>query len=155
TATGSRESTTRCTPDELVTVISEAFERAKGVIFGIGAAWDTLIPRLRVVQANAATVVDEAVSLGDETDLEVKRLETRVDELADMVVMDPLSADPAAIDALEAETAELRSTLGAAARLRDTTTEQIEAARRLMDDLQRATTDAMEAHREVTEKIVS
>ena len=46
--------TTRCTPDELLTLMSEAFEEAKLVVIGAGSAWDTYVPQLQAVRAALA-----------------------------------------------------------------------------------------------------
>ena len=47
TLLGDRQATTRCTPDELLTMMSEQFDQALRVVVAAGAAWDTLVPRLR------------------------------------------------------------------------------------------------------------
>jgi hypothetical protein len=154
-ATGGREASTRCTPDELVRAISDAFERVKSVIFGIGTVWDTMIPRLRVAQTAVAGAADEARALGDEPDAALHDLETRVEQLGDVIALDPLAADPDALDEIEGEVAGLRIEIGAASALRDEVTGRMDAARVLLAELVDAAGTAADAHREVAEKIVS
>jgi hypothetical protein len=154
-ATGGREASTRCTPDELVRAISDAFERVKSVIFGIGTVWDTMIPRLRAAQTAVSGAANETRALGDEPDAALQNLETRVEQLGDVIALDPLAADPSALDEIEGEVAGLRVEIGAASALREEVTARMDAARVLLAELVDAGTTAAEAHREVTEKIVS
>ena len=41
-----RRATSRCTADELLALMSDAFARAREVVSRVGAAWDELVPRL-------------------------------------------------------------------------------------------------------------
>ena len=52
-----RRATSRCTADELLALMSDAFARAREVVAGSGAAWDELVPRLAATHAPRSTDV--------------------------------------------------------------------------------------------------
>jgi hypothetical protein len=153
TVTGDREAETRCTPDDLVRAISDSFERVKSVVFGIGAVWDTLIPRLRAAQQSLAEAVDAARALGDAPDADLTRLETTLDDLGDTIALDPLAASPTELEVVEQDVARLRQTTVAATALRDDLGRRLDDARTLLARVRDTAADASAAHREVLDKI--
>ena len=91
--TSGREATTHCTPDELLVEMAKSFELAKEVIFGVSDVWDRLVPRLRTTQVALDTATAGAVGLGEEPDRQMQDLQRRLDEVGDLLVVDPLAAD--------------------------------------------------------------
>ena len=153
--TDDREATSHCTPDELLVVMTDSFERAKDVVFGVSDAWDRLVPRVRAAQSAIDAVAATAVGLGDEPDRQRHDLQRRLDEIGDILVIDPLAADPIAIDALEQAVAGLHDSLAGAAQLRDDIEPRIEAARDLLRRLTDLAQEAAAAHDNVVMKIAS
>ena len=153
--TSGREATSHCTPDELLDVMSTSFERAKAVIFGVGDVWEQLVPRLRAAQIALDTATDSAVGLGEEPDRQMQDLQRRLDEIGDVLVVDPLSADPAAIDALETDVARLQDSFADAMELRSDMQVRLDAAEELLRQLSETTSEADAAHQNVVIKITS
>jgi hypothetical protein len=113
----------------------QAAEEASAIVGAAGAAWGALTPRIA-----AASDAIEAGRLGG-LRAECKRLGA---ELA----ADPLSVDPARVDALEQAVAEL-------AGLREDAATKIAAARELLDRLEDAQRDGEAAHELVLAKIAN
>jgi hypothetical protein len=150
--TSGRETTTHCTPDKLLDVMSEAFERAKDVIFGVGAAWEQLVPRVRAVQSVIAETLAEA-DAESATAGDARALQARLDEIGDVLVVDPLAVDEATIAALETQTARLPMSPGDIETVRVQVQDGIERARRALAELASVVADAVTAHENTIEKI--
>jgi hypothetical protein len=147
-----RVSTTHCTADELLTLMSEAFTRARGVAVGIGSAWNELAPRVAAARGMLAEIDAAAGSIGD-VDPELLALRRRLDALTETFVADPLSVTPEAVAAVEHDTANLRDAIQSALRLRDELAGELAKAQDLLVDLELAIASARIAHGNVTLKI--
>ncbi len=127
--------------------MSEAFEEAKLVVIGAGSAWDTYVPQLQAVRAALARVAETSVgAMGSANDVE--KLERRLDELGDAIVMDPMSVTALDVDAVEAAVDELGRRAEAAEHFRIEALAHVATARALLDELRDAERAAAEAHRE-------
>jgi hypothetical protein len=153
--TSGREATTHCTPDDLLDVMSKSFERAKELIFGVSDVWERLVPRLRSTQVALDAATANAVGLGEEPDRQMQDLQRRLDEIGDLLVIDPLAADPAAIDALERDVNDLEGSFGDAMQLRADLQPRIDAAHELLRKLHDTASEAEAAHENTIVKIAS
>ena len=148
------QSTTRCTPDELLATMSQEFDRVRDVVVTAGSAWDTLVPRLRDLRARLAEAKTLAVELGEDG-ADVDELQQRVDRLGEAVASDPLSVNAREFDTLESDLGRLRVSLDGATQLRDEMRERVAKARAVLDELRGAIRAATAAHREVIVKIAA
>jgi hypothetical protein len=131
-----RQATNRCTADELLAVMTDAFARARDVVVRVATAWDDLVPR--VAAARARTV-------GLAASPQVHAIDRRLDELSDALVVDPLAVTSEEIAAVEADIDAIALDAHAheqlrrdvLARIRDTH-ERIEAVTQTAIDAQRA-----------------
>jgi hypothetical protein len=151
---GARVATTQCTPDELLTLMSEAFDEARVVVIGAATAWDAFVPRLQAARA-ALTQVSETTDDAPETAKNVERWEQRLSQLGDAIVMDPLSVSAPDIEAVEVAVAELRQRADAAVQFRVDATDRIATARAVVGNLRDAERDAVDAHLDAVVKIAS
>ena len=115
-------------------------EEARAVVADAGAAWAALTPRI--------AAAGEAIQAGD---LDGPR--GAYERLAAELAADPLSVDPAQVDALERAVEDARRELADLAGLREEAGERIAAARALMDSVEAAQRDGEKAHALVLAKI--
>ena len=80
-----RQATNRCTADELLALMTDAFARARDVVARVATAWDDLVPRLAGARARIVGLPKGA---------EVQGLHDRLDALSDALIADPLSVQP-------------------------------------------------------------
>jgi chromosome segregation ATPase len=111
------------------------------------------VPRLRDARSAFAEVSANATALGEGAAPELAVIGRRIDELGEQVASDPISANSAEFDSLEAELLALRTGWEAARGLREDILERLDRARSTMDEIRRATSAAAEAHAEVIVKI--
>jgi hypothetical protein len=139
-----RHSTTRCTADELLDRMSNAFVRAREVVSRVGAAWDELAPR--VAHARAALTDVGAVGYREVT--------RQIDALADLLVTDPLTVTERAVHDVEASVADLTRASAAAQALRDQWPERVRQARDELQRVEQLVADARTAHATAVAKIL-
>jgi hypothetical protein len=135
--------------------MSKSFERAKEVIFGVSNVWERLVPRLRNAQVALDTATADAVGLGEEPDRQMQDLQRRLDEIGDLLVVDPLAADPGAIDALERDVSSLEGSFADARQFRTELQPRIDAAHALLRTLHDAASEVEAAHENTVVKIAS
>jgi hypothetical protein len=133
--------------------MSAAFDEVKAVIAGAGRAWDSLGPRLSVVQAGFAEAARLARGLGDAAARECDTQAARCNELIRSLATDPLSVNAVEVDTLEGSLAELRQGLAAVDGLRRNLDERLSEAASLVALLQAAEQEAAEAHADALAKI--
>jgi hypothetical protein len=109
----------------------QAAEEASEIVAAAGAAWGALTPRLAAIEA------------GD-----LHGLRAECEQLGADLAADPLSVDPARVDALEQAVEEL-------AGLREDAATRLAAARALLDNLDAAQRDGEAAHELVLAKIAN
>ena len=150
---GHAEEVTRCSPEDLVHRMTEAFDRVIAVIARADHAWSGQVARLQEARAALAEVEEAAQTLGDVDVPELASARSRLDRLAKAVLDDPLCVDDADLDSLEQIIARLNNEIEAAAQLRSEVGGRLTEARRLLEQLAEAIRDAGSAHREATQKI--
>jgi hypothetical protein len=117
-------------------------EEASTVVADAGAAWGALTPRI----AAAGAAIQAAAPSG---------LRTTYEQLRADLAADPLSVEPAQVDALEDAVQDAQRELADLARLREDTGARVAAARALMDGVEEAQRDGEAAHRLVLAKIAN
>ena len=139
-----RRATSRCTADDLLALMSDAFARAREVVSRVGAAWDELVPRL--ARARAA--------LTDVSGVERSQVERQLDALTEALLTDPLAVTEAAVHDAEQSVAALTRTAAAAGALRDEWQDRLRAARTELDRVEQEVAAAQAAHATTTAKIL-
>jgi hypothetical protein len=147
-------SSTRCTPDELIEMMTRAFNELRDVVAATQFAWDQLVPRVAAARAVLDDLANEPRGLDAELAPELARLRPKLDELGRALMSDPVSADAAELDRLEAEIHALRDDLSGAVALREELDAQLDRADAVLAEVRDATQRALGAHDEVTLKIV-
>jgi hypothetical protein len=138
-----RQSTTRCTADELLDMMSNAFARAREVVGRVGTAWDELAPR--ITRARAALI-----DVGADAHSDAAR---QIDALADALVTDPLAVTDVAVRDVEASVAAMTRASAAALALRNEWPERLRAAREELARVEQQVADARAAHATTMTKI--
>jgi hypothetical protein len=145
----------RCTPDELLRQMSDAFDLVKRVISRIGAVWDELTPQVeqgRRLLAETAALAEQ-VGEGGRRDLDTARQSLEV-------LQHRLSADPLAVGGREVERVVVsltdihRELEGSAALMRELDP-QLLSARQLLERLRAEAEEGRAANAEVTVKIAA
>jgi len=146
--------TSRCTPDELIEMMTTAFNELRDVVAATQFAWDQLVPRVATARAALDDLANEPRGLDAELAPELARLRPELDELGRSLMADPVAADAAEIDRIEAEIKALHDDLTGAAALRDELDFQLAHADAVLAEVHDATQRALDAHDEVLLKIV-
>jgi hypothetical protein len=149
-----RRTSSRCTPDELIDMMTRAFNDLRDVVAATQFAWDQLVPRVAAARARLDEIANEPRGLDSEVAPELARLRPRLDELGRRLMADPVAADAAEVDRIEAEINELRDDLDNAVVLRDELDGQLAHADAVLAEVRDATQRAADAHNEVMLKIV-
>jgi hypothetical protein len=149
-----RRTSSRCTPDELIDMMTAAFNELRDVVAATQYAWDQLVPRVAAARARLDEIANEPRGLDSELAPELARLRPRLDELGRRLMADPVAADAAEVDRMEAEINALRDDLDNAVVLRNELDAQLAHADAVLAEVRDATQRAADAHEEVTLKIV-
>jgi len=139
-----RRATTRCTADELLVLMSDAFARAREVVTRIGAAWDELVPR--VARARA--------SLTEVSAVERAAVERQLDALTEALVTDPLAVSQATVDDIEASVAVLTRASAESVARRADWPRRMQEARDELARVEQQVADARVAHATTIAKIL-
>jgi hypothetical protein len=149
-----RRTSSRCTPDELIDMMTQAFNDLRDVVAATQFAWDQLVPRVAAARARLDEIANEPRGLDSELAPELARLRPRLDELGRRLMADPVAADAAEVDRIEAEINALRDDLENAVVLRNELDAQLARADAVLAEVRDATQRAADAHNEVMLKIV-
>ena len=144
-----RLATRRSTGDELLTMMAEAFRRAKDVVVAVGTVWDELLPRVTAVQGR----VNRALPF-DAGDAELVALDQRVGALTEALAVDPLSVLEPDVVALEHLVADLDQSLASANELAARLHEELRDARRLLETVDQTVADAAQAQHDARARVV-
>jgi hypothetical protein len=147
------QTTTRCTPDELLARMSDQFALVSGLVSAVGARWDALAPRVGRARAACAATAASAREIGDSPDPELAAIENLIERLADGLARDPLSSAPGDFDELDRRLVAVAQTVVATAAFRAEVEDRIRDARATFDQLTRTTAAAQDAHAAVRVKI--
>lgn len=147
------EKTIRCSPDQLLVRMSQAFDEVKTVVSAFARAWEMLTPRLD----SARRLLDEssvlAAELGEPGRPDLDRAARRLADLSRSIATDPLSTAPTEVDALIDELQDIHADLDAAIALRRDLGARIDGARAALRALEAAAGEARAAHEEALVKI--
>ncbi len=150
---GSSEVTVRCTANELLERMSEAFDAVKTVVAQFGQAWDTLTPRLTA----ARTLLDHtralAATQGESGRTDLDDASDRLTRLTATLSADPLSVAPAEVERLIDSLHAIRRDVEATGALRRDLDARLGESRALLAQLATAVEDARAAHEELRVKI--
>jgi hypothetical protein len=149
-----RRPMSRCTPDQLIEMMTSAFNELRDVVAASHFAWDELVPRVATARAALDEIANEPRGLDSELAPELARLRPQLDELGRTLMADPVATDAAEIDRIEAEIRALRDDVNGAVALRDELDMQLEHADAVIAEVRDATQRALDAHDEVGLKIV-
>lgn len=152
---GSSEVTVRCTADELLARMSQAFDEVKRVVARFGQAWDTLTPRLTAAHGVLDQARALAASLGESGRTDLEDAADHLTELEASLSADPLSVEVAAVDRLDESLGAIRRELEAAIALRGELDTRLTDARRLLTQLQSVVEEGRAAHDELVVKIAA
>jgi hypothetical protein len=145
----------RCTPDELLARMSEAFDEAKTVLAAIAKAWETLIPRLRSVHEALEQSAELARTLGDAEPRELELARRRLAELAEALSKDPLSVSGGDIEPIEDSLQATRRDLDGLEEVSREIARLLGDARNLLEELHRAAQLGKEANEQALIKIAA
>jgi hypothetical protein len=120
----------------------QAAEEASAVVADAGTAWGRFTPRI--------AAAGDAIRAGG-----LDGLRGRCERLSADLAADPLSVDPAQVDALEQAVEDAQRELADLAGLREDAAARIAAARALMDSVEAAQREAETAHQLVLAKIAN
>jgi len=152
---GEQHTTRRCSPDELLAMMTDGFQRVSDTIAAVGAAWDTLVPRVRATRDRLTAVAATAAAVGGTDARDIGQLSARLDTVSDRLATDPLAVDERELDELDGDVSRVTNAVAAAKRLRDEFDQRLAAARMLLEQLRAATVAAAEAHRQLLMKVAN
>ena len=115
---GSSEVAVRCTADQLLERMSDAFDGVKIVVAEFGEAWNTLTPRLTAAREMLDQTHALAASLGESQRTDLNEAGDRLARLSAALTSDPLSVAPGTVDRLIDSLDAIRRDLEATAALR-------------------------------------
>jgi hypothetical protein len=87
------EDTTTITPDDLLHLMTNQFDIAKGIILSIDQAWSHLLPELEKVENETASLKYLALSLGSKSLNECEFLEQQLSNCRTQIESNPLAAN--------------------------------------------------------------
>ena len=149
----SAEETERCSPDELLASMSAAFDEVKTVVSEIGCAWEKLVPAIDGARRRLQAATNLAVELREPNRPDLQAVGQRLTALAETVTADPLSVDPADIDALMLRIDQIHSGLEADAALERGFEARILQARQALERLRTVDDELRVAREELLVKI--
>ena len=144
---------TRCTPDEVLALMAEAYDDMRTVLGATATAWNDLVPRVADVRTTLDGIAQGSHGLDAELAPEIARLRPRCDALLSRIFADPLSVGPADVDTLTVDVDALRAQIIGATELRVELAARRARARTLLDAAREAAAEAAAAHELVLEKI--
>jgi hypothetical protein len=150
---GPSETTVRCRPDELLTMMSQAFDLVKGVVAATGEAWQVLLPRLEQDETALSGIEKMAASFGEAHVPELAGARGRLDDLSTRLANDPLSIDVSVLTPLEATLAAAKRDLDELLQLRADLVSRLERGRALLARIHQTMAEGRAAHDEVAVKI--
>lgn len=149
------QATIRCTPDQLLEIMSQSFDEARAALVEIGTAWDTFVVRLRGARASIEESAERCLRLDQPEPPELARAQDEFNRLSRLLASDPLAVSADEVDALEASAAALSGGLDAAVGLSADMGNRLAEARALLGDLRRAGQESQTAYEQALLKIGS
>jgi hypothetical protein len=149
----SSEVTQRCTPDELLARMSDAFDEVKTVVAEIGSRWEQLTPRLDAAGRLLAGCTRLVEELGEPGPGELASAGLQLSALRKALSQDPLSVAAADIERLAQSLEKLRKDLEGSAALKRELAARIAGAQQLASTVRDSVEQAQAAHEELLIKI--
>jgi hypothetical protein len=143
----------RCSCDELLEKMTEAFAESTAMLGRFTRAWDVDAPRVRAADLRLDELDAASATLARAGADEIDRARRRASELEGILTKDPLSIAPGAIDDLDRSVEAVVRLLESVADFGRSVDDRLAAARALLDDLVSAAGRCAEAHHEVERKI--
>jgi hypothetical protein len=150
---GGAQSDEFCTPDELLTLMSRAFDRAQSMFAAVARVWNDLLPRLATLRRQLSESEACASDLGPAVRDQLAGVEQRVASFADIVVADPLSADRSELDHVAGDVDRFAADVERAGRMRRESNDRLVAARSLLDQIRDAVRRCSESRRYASARI--
>jgi hypothetical protein len=150
---GAAETTTRCTPPQLLDRMRAAFDQVVMVTRSCSQKWDTIETRLTPLATQLAEAERLADTVGDRRRPELVRARSQLDQLRQSVMCDPLTASGGAIDDISAALDSVTADLRRLSALRDSLGTQLDAARALLSELRATVAAAADARAQAEAKI--
>ena len=150
---GSSEVAVRCTADQLLERMSDAFDGVKTVVAQFGEAWNTLTPRVTAAREMLDRTRALAALIGESDRTDLIEAADRLARLSAALTSDPLSVAPGTVDRLTDSLDAIRRDLEASAALRRDLDARLADSRALLGQLHTAIDGAQAAHEELLVKI--
>jgi hypothetical protein len=150
---GSAQVADLCFPDQLLASMSAAFDEVKTVVSRIGAAWETLIPKLDAARRLLQDTSRLAQELGESGRRDLESARQTVAALSASLTADPLSVAASDVDGLVRALEAIRDDLEGNATLKRGFEARILEARERLERLRTAVREAKAAHEELLLKI--
>jgi hypothetical protein len=144
----------RCTPDELLDRMAAAFDQVTRLVVAVTEAWDALVARVQATRGRVAELESVAEALGCGPPEGLDALRAALDDIADLVLVDPLTASSEHLDSLDVDLDGIGAELEVLRAVRDDLDGRIAAARALLDDLQASIEAGRAAHEIALSKVV-
>jgi hypothetical protein len=145
----------RCTPEDLLTRMSVAFDESKTVIGAITKAWEAFTPRLHAVRETLDGNAELASALGDAEPGGLELARRRLSELTEALSKDPLSVRAEHIEPLETSLQTIRRDLDSLAEIRSEISSLLTHAREALEELRATAQAGREANQQALIKIAA
>jgi hypothetical protein len=152
---GSPERAVACTPDELLTRMSRAFDQVKTVVASFGRAWETLTPRLTEARAALDQARTLAATIGESGRPDLEDAAAKTAATAARLSTDPLSVSPGDVDRLIESLHAIERDLEATATLRRDLDPRLADSRARLTRLDAVLAQWRTAHEELLVKIAA
>ena len=144
----------RCTADELLASMAQSFDVVRKVVVAAGEAWDDGGPRVQLARERLRAIEPAALEL-EPPSAGLGSLQPRLDELASILVSDPLAFDVAELDALENRLTALEAEVEAAHETQVGFDDDVEGPDRFSWSSTEAVESARRSHAHVSERVLT
>jgi hypothetical protein len=141
------------TPAQLLERMAASFDEAKAVFAQVAAATRSSVPALRAAQDRIAQAIRLADRLGVRSRPDLHAAEAKLAPLADRVVHDPLSVDPAEIDAVARSVEQIGTELTGIVALSEEIVGRLDEAREQLTALRDLAGEGAQAHEALRARI--
>lgn len=152
---GPASATSRCSPQQLLEGMRQAFDQVMAVVGGCGQQWLGADARLGTLENQLAEVARLDDQAGGRHGASLERLRAQLRAAEQAVSCDPLAASTTPLETMAATLSSLGDDLRRQLQLRDTLAPRIQDARALHGQLQAAAAAATAARAEATAKIAN
>jgi len=140
------ETTTAITPDQLLGAMMSSFQEARDVVSAVDEAWARLTPESDRARSDVARLAAVAAALGEDTTRQLTAISAQLDAVTARISRDPLGANRALTDDVNARLTTLELELRSLQDRRDQVRADVGRAHTLLADLHSAHIGACSAH---------